>query len=79
MPSLRQALVVALPLATVFSAGVVIGAQPHMTNAMQALQTARSELQMAALVGSGHRARAIDLVDRAINQVQLGINYAAGL
>jgi hypothetical protein len=78
MPCIRRALVVALPLVTVFGAGVAVGAQPHMTNALQALQTARSELLLASPNKGGHRDQAIELVNRAINQVQLGINYAAG-
>jgi hypothetical protein len=51
-------------------------AQPHMVNALNALQTAKTELQAATPNKGGHREIAIDRVDQAINQVKLGI--AAG-
>jgi hypothetical protein len=51
--------------------------QPHMQNALAALQNARSELVAAEPNKGGHRERALDLVDRAIDQVQQGIAFAA--
>ena len=57
-----------------FIAGCAIAAQPHMDNAMNALLNARSELQVAEHNKGGHRVAALDLVNRAINQVQLGID-----
>jgi hypothetical protein len=50
--------------------------QPHMQAALQALQTARAELQQAEHDKAGHREKALDLVDRALHQTQMGI--AAG-
>lgn len=47
--------------------------QAHMQRALAALQTAQSELQAAAHDKGGHRARALEIVGRAINQVQMGI------
>jgi hypothetical protein len=47
--------------------------QPHMENALSALQNARGELNLAARNKGGHRARAATLVDQAITQVQAGI------
>ena len=55
-----------------FSAGT-FAAQPHMDNALAALQTARSELQIAEHNKGGHRVNAIRLVDQAINEVRAGI------
>lgn len=61
-----------------FIAGCATAAQPHMVNALNALQTARSELQMAADNKGGHKLIAIQRVDEAINQVQLGIAAGGG-
>lgn len=68
----------ALALALVFTAGVVTGAQPHMVNALSALQTAKSELQAAQANKGGHRLKAIDLVNQAIGEVQAGMAAAGG-
>jgi len=50
--------------------------QPHMVAALEALKQARAELAMAEHDKDGHREKALDLVDRAINQTKIGI--AAG-
>jgi hypothetical protein len=50
--------------------------QPHMYNALGALQNARSELQVAERDKGGHRVTALRLINDAINEVQAGI--AAG-
>jgi hypothetical protein len=47
--------------------------QPHMQAALRALQNAASQLQAADDDKAGHRAKAIQLVSDAINQVQQGI------
>jgi hypothetical protein len=52
-------------------------AQPHMEAALKALQNAASQLQDAADDKGGHRAKAIQLVSQAINQVQQGIQAGA--
>jgi hypothetical protein len=59
-----------------FSVGVAQPRQPHMAAALNALRTARAELQTADPDKAGHRAAAIGLVDQAMGQVQAGI--AAG-
>jgi hypothetical protein len=56
-----------------FVAGYAVAAQPHMINALHALENARSELQVAEHNKGGHRVEALELVNRAINHVQLGI------
>lgn len=67
-------LVATLAMAVVgFAAGYVVAAQPHMHNALDALQTARSELQLSAHNKGGHRVKALELVNAAILQVRRGI------
>jgi hypothetical protein len=75
---LKKIVVLGLSVTMVFSAGVVVGAQPHMQNALGSLQGAKSQLQQASNNKGSHRVRAIELVDQAISEVQAGINYAAG-
>lgn len=58
------------------AAGVSYAAQPHMDNALAALQTARNELQVAEHNKGGHRVNAIRFVDEAMAEVRAGI--AAG-
>jgi hypothetical protein len=50
--------------------------QGNMDHALRALREARRALQAAVPNKGGHRARAIDLVDRAIEQVKEGIVWA---
>jgi hypothetical protein len=59
-----------------FAGGCVVAAQPHMMNALGALQNAKSELQVAEANKAGHRVAALRLVNEAIGEVQAGI--AAG-
>jgi hypothetical protein len=47
-----------------------------MDHAINALREARRALQAATPNKGGHRERAIDLIDRAIEQVREGINWA---
>jgi hypothetical protein len=49
-----------------------------MVNALNALQTARSELGMAEHDKGGHLPIAIERIDQAINQVHLGMAAAGG-
>jgi hypothetical protein len=50
--------------------------QGNMDHAINALREARRALQAATPNKGGHRERAIDLIDRAIEQVREGINWA---
>ncbi len=52
------------------------GQQPHMQKALTALNNARTALQNAIPDKAGHRVKAIELVNQAIQQTQEGI--AAG-
>lgn len=75
---MRKSVMSVLALVLVFAAGVVVGAQPHMVNALGALETAKTELQAAQADKGGHRVKAIDLVNQAIAEVQAGLEAAGG-
>lgn len=62
-------------LAVTFAAGRVSADQPRMQAALVNLQQARENLQAAAPDKGGHRTKALVLVDKALEQVQAGINY----
>ncbi len=49
--------------------------QPHMKAALDALRLAKRELEAASADKGGHRAKAIEHVDAAINQVERGIEF----
>jgi len=51
--------------------------QPHMRAALDALRTAKRHLDLATPDKGGHRAKAIDLVNSAINETQAGIGFDA--
>ena len=51
--------------------------QPHMKAALDFLAVAKSELEAATDNAGGHRGVALDFVDKAINNVNLGIAWAA--
>jgi len=50
--------------------------QPHMRAALDHLRAARGSLERADTDKGGHRVKAIELVDRAIGEVEAGISYA---
>jgi hypothetical protein len=73
-----------MKLKTLFAAVMLLGIvaiagavpdQPNMQAARGNLQTARSELQRATADKAGHRVNAINLVNSAIAEVNLGIDY----
>lgn len=63
-------------LASAALVGGALANQPNMWRAMGALQNARAALMEAEPNKGGHRERAIELVDRAIAEVQAGIDFA---
>lgn len=71
---------IAAALGATLATGIFIGQamayQEHMHAALDALRTARAELVASEPNKGGHRERAIELVDRAIEQTQAGIDYA---
>jgi hypothetical protein len=71
---------IVLALGVTLASGVFIGQalayQEHMHAAMDALRTARSELQAADANKGGHREAAIRLVDQAIDETKAGMAYS---
>ena len=63
-------------LGTAFYVGQASAESPHMESALDALRTARSELNMATANKGGHRMRALGFIDSAIYEVNAGIDYA---
>jgi hypothetical protein len=59
-------------------AGVAIADQPHMQNALDGLNAAQNQLQIATPDKGGHRVNAIRLVQQAINETNLGIQAGGG-
>jgi hypothetical protein len=51
--------------------------QPNMRSALDSLEAARSSLERAAHNKGGHRVRALELTNQAINEVQMGIQVGA--
>jgi hypothetical protein len=56
--------------------GIALAVQGHMWNALSDLRAAHAQLVAAVPDKAGHRVNAINLVNRAIGEVQAGI--AAG-
>ena len=56
--------------------GQALAGQPHMKNALDALNMAQTELQKAEDNKGGHRVKALNLVNQARAEVQAGIQYA---
>jgi hypothetical protein len=78
MSWIKRCLCAVAAFGVAFAIGCATGrGQPHMAAALDELRAARAELQTAAADKGGHRVRAIELVDDAIEQVRRGIGYAA--
>jgi len=56
-------------------AGYTIAAQPQMESALNHLQAAERDLREATHDKGGHRDRALELVNRAEEQVREGMKY----
>jgi hypothetical protein len=74
----KRRLLLGAVIASSMGIGSAIGAQPHMTETMSLLQSARAELAKATPNKGGHRERALGLIDQAIGEVRAGITFAAG-
>jgi hypothetical protein len=61
---------------TVFGPSAAFADQPHMVDGRAHLQQALDSLRMADPDKGGHRDQAIDLTQRAIDQVNQGIEFA---
>jgi len=73
---LATAGVLGVTLATGVLIGQALAYQEHMHAALDALRTARSELEAAEPNKGGHREAAIRLVDQAIDETREGIDHA---
>jgi hypothetical protein len=71
---LRASLLVLL-VVVAFVAGQLSASQPAMQAALRNLRAARADLNRAAADKGGHRERALELVNQAIDQVERGIAY----
>ena len=76
---LRTRSALALSAASLFLIAFLVGCasgQPHMQSALDHLLAAKSQLQAATSDKGGHRVRAIQLVDEAVVEVELGMEHA---
>lgn len=64
-----------LVLAVGFIAGQLSAAQPQMQSALRHLRAAKADLNRATSDKGGHRAKALDLVNEAINEVERGVAF----
>lgn len=67
---------VGIALCTVVAGASSWAAQKHMQNALEHLRQARQALDNAKGNKGGHRQNAIELVDKAIAQVEKGMEFA---
>ena len=75
MKTIKTTSVALLVLASM-SFSLIFAGQPHMQAALEHLRAARASLEKAERNKGGHRERAIELVDKAIAQVQEGMAAA---
>ena len=78
----RHALTASVLIGTL-TAGMAIGAlaqgnQVHMNNALASLRDAKKELALGLPNKGGHREKAIDLTNQAIDEVYLAIRAGRG-
>jgi hypothetical protein len=71
-----RGLLVGATLVLGLGVGYAIGAQPRMEAALGLLENARGELEGAAHDKGGHRLKAMELIDEAIQQVREGMTFA---
>ena len=69
---------IGIALSAVVAGTMSWAGQTHMRDALGHLRQARASLQEATRDKGGHRENAIDLVNRAIAQVEKGIEFAVG-
>ncbi len=56
--------------------GICTADEPHMRAALERLKEARAQLEKAAPNKGGHREKAIELINHAIEQVKAGIQFS---
>ncbi len=70
-----KALISATAFGTLFSRGLDAEPQPRMRAALNMLRNAKQALERAEPDKGGHRARALELVDQAIHEVEAGVRF----
>jgi len=75
MTTLKKSLVLVAACALMSLPSVQAG-QPHMQNALMHLRQARAALENAEHNKGGHRERAVELVEKAIAEVEAGMAVA---
>lgn len=74
-----RSILIPLLLVVFVTGGFLVGRatadQPHMQAALDHLNLAKIELDKALADKGGHRVAALDLTNRAITEVQAGIEY----
>ncbi|MBS1151348.1 MAG: hypothetical protein H6Q89_3046 [Myxococcaceae bacterium] len=65
----------ALALSFVLPTAALADPQPQMKDALEALKTAKQHLEKATPDKGGHRVKALELVNKAIEQTEKGINF----
>ena len=71
------AILIILAFLAVFHLQPASAGQPHMKVALKSLQQAKTSLEKAAPDKGGHRAKALVLVNQAIEQVKKGMVHKA--
>ena len=56
--------------------GICAADEPHMRAALEHLREAREQLERATPNKGGHREKAIEMIDRAMEQVRAGIEFS---
>lgn len=59
--------------ANLFSGATVVPDQPHMKSALNQLYSARKNLEEATADKGGHRVKALEFVNKALDEVALGL------
>jgi len=73
-----RTLLVLIPVCLLAARAVRADEHPDMVAAQQALESARQHLQAAAHEYGGHRKKAVEHVNQALEQIRLGVAAAGG-
>ena len=73
-----RTLLVMIPVCLLAARAVRADEHPDMSAAQQALESARQHLQAAGHEYGGHRAKAIERINQALEQIRLGLASAGG-
>ena len=71
----RHLSLLALSLGLLLAAPAFAEPQPHMKAALASLETAKAQLEKASADKGGHRVKAIELINSAMEEVRKGIEF----